>query len=105
MHVRRTVAIASIVVHIVLMGVKKYIQRQDAVRPRSGVVDMAVSSSGGPAVLVLALLIWPFREGLAAVLLSSYRIHAWHITVCITSVKTQCVREMALLKWYYRING
>ena len=105
MHVRRTVIIASIVVRIVLLGVKKYIQRQDTVRPRSGVVDMAVSSSGGLAVLVLALLIWPFREGLAAVLLSSYRIHGWHTAVCITSVKTQCVREMALLKWYYRING
>jgi hypothetical protein len=32
------------------MGVKKYIQHQDAVRPRSGVVDMAVSSSGGAGI-------------------------------------------------------
>ena len=50
------------------MGVKRYIQRQDAVRPRSGVVDMAVSSSGGAGIGVADMAV--SRSGGAVIVVS-----------------------------------
>jgi hypothetical protein len=79
---------------------KRYIQHQDAVRLRSGVVDMAVSSSGGVGIGVANMAV--SRSGGVVIVV----LYLWVVHNGMYNEREDALRPRnSVAPWSYHIDG